>query len=90
MLDTALVRSLFRIVERPEKNDRWFMRESKPRHREWTYNATIGATAGAIGGAIRGSIPPVVVALETGVGLDGIRHLSKIMSVASGFLHSVE
>ena len=39
MLDRALVRSLFCIVESPEKNDRWFMRESKPRHREWIYNA---------------------------------------------------
>ena len=64
MLDRALVRSLFCIVESPEKNDRWFMRESKPRHKEWIYNATLGGTAGAIGGAICGSIPPVVVALE--------------------------
>ena len=66
------------------------MRESKPRHTEWIYNATLGGTAGAIGGVICGSIPPVVVALAMGIGLDGIRHLSKIMSVVSSFLHSVE
>ena len=42
MLDRALVRSLFCIVESSEKNDRWFMRESKPGHREWIYNATSG------------------------------------------------
>ena len=90
MLARALARSLFCIVESPEKNDLWFMRESKPRHRAWIYNATLRGTSGAIGGAIRGSIPPVVVALEMGVGLDGIGHISNIMSVVSGFLHSVE
>lgn len=39
MLARALARSLFCIVESPEKNDLWFMRESKPTHREWIYNA---------------------------------------------------
>ena len=51
----ALVRSLFCIVESPEKNDRWFMRESKPGHREWKYNATSGRTAGVIGGQFAGA-----------------------------------
>ena len=42
MLDRALLRNLFCIVESLEKNDRWFMRESKPGHRGWIDNATLG------------------------------------------------
>ena len=42
MLDRALVRNLFCIVESPKNIDRWFMRESKPGHRERIDNATLG------------------------------------------------
>jgi hypothetical protein len=68
MLARALVRSLFRIVESPWKNDRWvYARIKTQTQRVDIQRATLGGTAGAIGGEICGSIPPVVVALEMGL-----------------------
>ena len=89
MLDRASVRSLFCMVGSAEKNDRWFMRESKPETDSGYITRPSGELLERLAGQSVGAYR-LSCCIGGGVGLDGIRHLSKMMSVVSGFLHSVE
>lgn len=66
MLDRALVRRLFCMIESSEKSTCGLCENQNPDTENGYITRDHGATAGAIGGKICGSIPPVVGALEMG------------------------